>query len=110
MKKLYNTFQQAEWVAHKSDLIRYDEQTGKYYIEVEGMRYHSQEKQITKSDEGFSNRNPLKFREGNNRKELSDETNSHEGCSLSPDKPVKLPDNHPSLENIPEIRYLEDGE
>ncbi|MFW5793900.1 MAG: hypothetical protein ACOCV1_00220 [Bacillota bacterium] len=108
MKTLYNTFQQAEFVAHKSDLIRYDEQTGKYYIEVDGMRYHSQEKQNIESDKGFSSRNPLKFREEDNRKELSDETNSHEGCSLSPDKPIKLSDNHPSLENIPEIEYLEE--
>ena len=76
MKKLYNTPEQAQWVAYKSDLIRYDDQTGKYYIEVDGMRFRDKSFEVTHTW----------------------------------DKPTHLPDNHPALEDIPEIKYLEGEE
>ena len=46
---------------------------------------HSQQTQLTEANKGFSNRNPLRFRNPNNWKELLVEKNSHESCLESAD-------------------------
>jgi len=46
---------------------------------------NSQQRQNIEVSKGLGSRNPLKFRDKSNRKELLTETNSHEGFSYSAD-------------------------